>query len=307
MLPRAAPQAALPTTVLGGFLGAGKTTLVNHLLRHAGGRRIMVMVNDFGEVAIDPDLILGQAGDVLALANGCACCSTGGDLARALTMILDGPARPDHLLIEASGVADPDRLADIARADRDLRLNGVIVVADAGHIEALVADPRLGRQVREQLATAHLVILNKQDRGAPEGLVERLRRLAPAAAFVPAVRGAVPADLVLGELAPERSWRARAVLSPNHAASFARWVRLGGPPMSLAALKDVLGRVPVGVLRLKGFVRLEDGGAALIQLAGPDWTLMPQPERGGTRLFAIGLEGELDAVALDALFPAGHT
>jgi G3E family GTPase len=155
--------AALPTTVLGGFLGAGKTTLVNHVLRHAEGLRITVLVNDFGELAIDLDLIEARGGGKLSLANGCACCATGGDLGRALNQLLDAPDRPDRLLIEASGVADPNRLADIARADPDLVLAGIVVVADRGRIVDLVADPRIGGQVARQFAAADLIVLNKQD------------------------------------------------------------------------------------------------------------------------------------------------
>jgi G3E family GTPase len=303
MLP---PRPPLPTTVLGGFLGAGKTTLVNHLLRYADGRRIMVLVNDFGEVPIDADLIVGQADGVLALANGCVCCSTGGDLLRALSAALDGPIRPDHLLIEASGVADPDRLADVARAEPDLILAGVVVVADAARIDALAADPRLGRQVRGQLAAAHLVVLNKQDKGAPEGLAERIRRLAPGAAVVPARGAAVPADLALGELAPRSPWRARAVDPPGHEAEFVRWARVGGAPMALAELQARLAALPPGVLRLKGLAALADGGVAVVQVAGDDREVGragAAPGLASTRLFAVGLSGELDPAALDALFP----
>ncbi|MDR3510751.1 MAG: GTP-binding protein [Caulobacteraceae bacterium] len=305
-MPKAGQRPPLPTTVLGGFLGAGKTTLVNHLLRHAGGRRIMVLVNDFGEVPIDADLIAGEANGVLSLANGCVCCSTGGDLLNALTLALDGPTRPDHLVIEASGVADPDRLADVARAEPDLTLNGIVVLVDSGRIDALASDPRLGRQVRDQLAPAHLVILNKQDRGAPPGLEARIRQLAPGAAMVSARHAAAPADLVLGELAtPGGGWRARAVEAPSHEAVFARWSKVGGPPTTLDALGDRLARLPAGVVRLKGFVALGDGAMALVQATGDQrevTRLPPTAAAGPTRMFAIGLAGELEADALDALF-----
>ena len=121
----------LPVTVIAGYLGAGKTTLVNHLLRHAGGRRLSVLVNDFGKIAIDADLIAARDGDSMTLANGCVCCSIGGDLYRALTRALDRRPRADALVIEASGVAEPARLAEIARAEPDLLLAGIVVLVDA--------------------------------------------------------------------------------------------------------------------------------------------------------------------------------
>jgi G3E family GTPase len=294
---------ALPTTILGGFLGAGKTTLVNHLLRTADGRRITVMVNDFGELAIDRDLIVGSSGDTVSLANGCVCCSTGGDLLRALGAILDQGQRPDHLLIEASGVADPDRIGDIARADRDLVLHGVVVLADSGRIAGQIADPRIGPQVARQFAGADLVVLNKADQAPTGPLTEILRSFAPKAALVPAIRGALPREVVLGDLAPRSIWRAEPVEFRPHETAFTRWIRIGGPPMSRIRLNKILSKLPDGVLRLKGFVRMDKGGGFVVQ-AAPGWAnveVSPKPVLE-TRLVAIGLN-EFDPGALDTAFP----
>ena len=123
----------LPVTIISGYLGSGKTTLVNHLLRHSDGRRIVVLVNDFGELPIDADLIISADGDTINLANGCACCSMGGDLFNALVDVLDRSPPPQYLLIEASGVADPARIANIARAEPDLRLDEVDAMAKRDH------------------------------------------------------------------------------------------------------------------------------------------------------------------------------
>jgi G3E family GTPase len=101
----------VPVTVLGGYLGAGKTTLVNHVLRHSGGRRIAVLINDFGALPIDADLIEGSDGGVISIAGGCVCCSYGDDLVTALQAMTTRVPAPAHILIETSGVALPDAIA----------------------------------------------------------------------------------------------------------------------------------------------------------------------------------------------------
>src|SRR6266550_4602214 len=103
---------SVPILLVAGFLGAGKTTVVNHLLAHAEGRRIAAVVNDFGAINIDSELIAGASDGVVSLTNGCICCSLEGDLLRTLAGILRRNPRPDHIVIETSGVADP---ADIVR------------------------------------------------------------------------------------------------------------------------------------------------------------------------------------------------
>src|SRR5665213_3036640 len=103
---RAAPG-SLPLTVIGGFLGAGKTTLLTHLLRGDHGRRIAVLVNDFGAINIDAELVRSRTADTISLANGCACCSVAGDLTRALVALAQREDPPDAIVLEASGLADP--------------------------------------------------------------------------------------------------------------------------------------------------------------------------------------------------------
>ena len=124
----------VPILLVAGFLGAGKTTVVNHLLAHAEGRRIAAVVNDFGAINIDAELIVGAADGVVSLANGCICCSLEGDLLRTLATILRRSPRPEAIVIETSGVADP---ADIVRnlmdpvIWREAPLETVICVVDA--------------------------------------------------------------------------------------------------------------------------------------------------------------------------------
>ena len=155
--------APLPTVVIGGYLGAGKTTLVNHLLRHAGGRRIAVLVNDFGEVDIDADLIVGQDGEVLSLAGGCVCCSFGSDLVGTLMALPERSPPPEVVLIELSGVALPAAVVRSARLAPGIDVVGTLVVLDAADVARQAADRYVGDTVRQQLADADLLLLNKTD------------------------------------------------------------------------------------------------------------------------------------------------
>ena len=153
----------IPFTVIGGFLGAGKTTLLNRVLREARDERVAVLVNDFGAINVDADLVVEHGGETIALANGCICCSIGDSLMDTLIRILSAPQPVDRILVEASGVSDPARIADMARIDRALTLDGVVVLADAAEVRAHAADRFVGDAVRGQIAVADIVLLNKAD------------------------------------------------------------------------------------------------------------------------------------------------
>ncbi|NDE72833.1 MAG: GTP-binding protein, partial [Betaproteobacteria bacterium] len=191
-----------PTLIVGGYLGAGKTTLVNHLLRHADGRRIAVMVNDFGELTIDADLIEGAEGSVLALAGGCVCCSFGSDLLGALQDVLQRQPPPDLILIETSGVALPAAVARSARLLPGLSIDGIVLMLDAETVRQRSADPYVGDLVRQQLLDADLLILNKTELCSPKALAELhawLPTMTTAGTpVVPANQARVPPELVLG-------------------------------------------------------------------------------------------------------------
>ena len=174
--PRASIPSASPTpmTVIGGVRGAGKTAFLNRLLA-ATTARYAVLVNDFGEINIDAGLIERHDGATMSLTNGCVCCSIGAGFLETLGRLLDSGERFDRFVIEASGVGDPWRIAEIAVLEPGLRLDGVIVLADATRIGSLVHDRRVGETVRNQFAKCDVVLLSKHDLVTPDGLNDARR------------------------------------------------------------------------------------------------------------------------------------
>lgn len=258
-------MSAIPLVVIGGYLGAGKTTLLNHVLSHAGSRRITVLVNDFGSINIDAALIRQRTDDVINLENGCVCCSIGGRLVEALLAVSTRADAPDLLIIEASGVSDPGRIAQIGLLDRAFRLDGIVVLVDAEQVEATLADPYVGDIARRQIEGATAIVLNKMDRlaePAREAVVERVEALARSRIIVPASRAAVPLGLIFDrQVTPVRESGAFSLTaSPTPrdlcSFSFATEARL-----SRKQLKEALRSFSAKLLRAKGFVRLERDGA----------------------------------------------
>jgi len=302
--------AALPVTVIGGYLGAGKTTLVNQLLRQAGGRRLAVLVNDFGELAIDADLIEAEDGEVLSLAGGCICCSFGSDLMAALMKL---PARrppPDHVLIEASGVALPGSVAASIGLLAGFSLDGVIVVADSETVRARAADRYLADTIERQLDAADLIVLNKSDL-ADAATLESLRgwlaTKAPRARVIEAARAQVPLELVLGVRFERSTAPLRAQLVSGRIAlpAEARYERIElrvDQLVDAGALAAALTDPALGVLRAKGLLRDREGSWVVLQLVGarPEVSPTAASLAGSGRLVCIGLRGRLDCASIRA-------
>lgn len=191
----------VPVTVLTGFLGAGKTSLLNRVLKEAHGRRYAVIVNEYGELGIDGGLVVGADEEVFELNNGCLCCKVRGDLLRVLGGLVKRPGRFDGILIETSGLADPAPVAQTFFADdlirQHTRLDSIVCVADAGN---LASNLKLYRESAEQIALADTIVLNKIDLVDQAGLEAARSAVAhanPQARLLECVRGEVPLDAIL--------------------------------------------------------------------------------------------------------------
>jgi G3E family GTPase len=253
---RAAPR-SLPLTVIGGFLGAGKTTLLNRLLVAPHGRRLAVLVNDFGRINIDASLVRSRTPDTIALTNGCACCTVSGDLTRALLGLSQRDEPPEAVVLEASGIADPRGLAQVALANPALRLDGIVTVIDAETAVGHADDTEFGALFRTQVEAADLVVLTKGDlvsAGALQAARAWLASRVPGIGIVEAVHGDVPAELLLGIDAAREIHGA--LFAPGHANAFRSEVIELDAPVDEATLLARVAAVGGEVLRAKGAVRL---------------------------------------------------
>ncbi len=296
----------LPLTVIAGYLGSGKTTLINKLLADAGGRRIMVLVNDFGELAIDAELIAARGGDTISLSNGCVCCAIGGDLFQAFAKALDASPRPDHLVIEASGVAEPDRIANFARAEPELRLDLIVTLVDALNARTQADDPLIGRTLHQQFQSAGLLLITKDQLAGQEqatGLASWLSTLCPE---TPILRGEMDLEILLGpETNPPPSVDQKHPHDHDHSHEdmYERWSFSAPLAPDVEALRVVLENLPTGILRLKG-VANSTPEPVEFHTAGRHINITPAPgvTTHGLRVVAIGLAGNLPTDELAARF-----
>jgi G3E family GTPase len=293
--------------VLTGFLGAGKTTVLNHILRD-GSRRFAVLVNDFGSVNIDADLIVSIEGERSSLAGGCVCCRIRGDLLDAALQLATRPDPPEHILVETSGVSNPWPVAETfitGRARRSFQLHSVLTVVDAEQSRAHPAHERL---IRNQLRAADLIVLNKCDLVVAERRAELcswLTSLSTGARLVEATEGRFALPLLFDEHAPALSTGfSLSDLVPPADAAFASWSYTTAQLLSREHLWNALAALPPAVIRAKGIVALGDAPKVqtIVQMVGrriqvrrgAAWGVTPRE----SRLVVIGAPDALDDAEL---------
>jgi G3E family GTPase len=320
----------IPLTVIGGFLGAGKTSLLVHWLKQAQGQRIAVLVNDFGAINIDAELLSESNSDTIALSNGCVCCQIGGDLSQALLQVLDTPQPFDAIVIEASGVSDPWPIAQIALADKRLSLHGVLVVVDAAAVRAHAADPLLHDSLLRQLRAADLLVLNKTDLCNAEEIQACTLWLHETVGPVPCLHsqhGQLPLALLQTDWEPASAAASAAAPahvctdpcannhdhdhihghghSADHASLFTSDSRSPAQVFHTAWLREQLQQTPAWVMRLKGWVRTHEHGWSEIQFAGRHASVQrARHTPAQARVLTIALRSPLQAHAMPSWMDA---
>lgn len=256
----ALPDVLVPVTVIGGYLGAGKTTMINRLLAGDHGQRLAVLVNDFGSVNVDAALIASHDGTTLSLENGCVCCSIADAMGDALDAVLT--IDPDHIVIEASGVADPAKVGVYGQGWPGCRLASIIVLADVTTIRERATDRFVGPLIRTQLAAADVIRLTRTDL-ADETQIE-------------AVRDWIDSD----------AWVTK-VNAPTDAADLFDTYAIDVPAdASSTELHELLDSLPATTVRVKGVIAI-GGTSHVVQIAGDHRDIVSAPTLLTTGLVGI--------------------
>jgi len=313
----------VPITLLAGFLGSGKTTLLNRILKGDHGRRMAVLVNDFGDVSIDKELVASADETSITLENGCICCTIRDDLIGAVRDLLRREPAPEHIVVEMSGIADPGsvlRTFQLMERKWPMHVDGVIALVDLenfpeeGHEHHILA--------REQLVLADVVLLNKIDLVSPERLSEietKIRGYVPTARIVETIQADVPLELLLGIGGKKSSplLEPSAVLdgeasehSHQKAHGFSTFTFRTQHMLALEQLREMTTELPSGVFRAKGIVYLDakPEHKTVLQIVGRR-ARISLGEAWGDRtpesvIVFIGAEGKLDPADLRARFDA---
>ena len=259
----------IPVTVIGGYLGAGKTTLVNHLLRNAGGKKLAIMVNEFGELPIDEDLIEAEGDDLISLAGGCVCCSFGSDLIEAMTKLAKLDPRPDNVILESSGVALPGSIASTLSLLPDFTIDGVVVLADSETVQQRAKDKFMADTVLRQLSDADIVLLNKTDLVSADGLSKTqdwLKTKAQNAQIIGTKNSIVSPAIVLQNF--DWSISEKNIVSSHHQLNFETSTLLLSEAVDLSKLIEQIFTDYPTLVRAKGFIKNLEGDLKTLQVVG---------------------------------------
>ena len=294
-----------PITLVTGPLGSGKTTLLRHILAVQPGK-IAIVMNEFGEIAIDTKVIEGKNVRIAELGGGCVCCSLLGEFEAAVNEIIEKIA-PERIVVETTGLAEPEALVfNIQEALPQCRLDGVVSVIDA---DMLIRFPELGHTTRLQIEGADILLLNKIDLIEPaqvEPLETKLREINPTAAIVRTERCRIDPELLFGigrekKIAPAEPGSPIPATTHQHQPEFESFAFTSSKIFSRDCFEGFANGLPASVVRAKGFIRFANG-AQLFNFVAGRWELEPfEAER--TELVFIGkkLDAEKSAIlgALD--------
>ncbi len=303
----------IPITILTGYLGAGKTTLLNRILHGDHGKRIAVLVNDFGAVNVDAKLVVDVEGETISLANGCICCTIRGDLIESVQTLLTSDTPPDYIVIEASGVSDPAQVVitfNRSALRARVRIDSIITVLDAEQFSDINGQPET--LVRDQLRVADIVLLNKVDLVDDTQLEQMhtlIRELVNKARIIETSYCDVPLPLLIDVNAHNPQW---ATQSPDHGVHvhdvdemldhehhdhslvFSTWTWNCPDPLSIMALRRVLEDIPISIYRIKGIVYAQDipDQQVILQMVGKRASLTEGRAWQGTPATSITMIGD---------------
>ena len=289
----------IAVTVVSGFLGAGKTTLLNRMVRRAEGSRLAVIVNDFGELNIDAAIVSEVTDAVYSLQNGCICCTVQEDLLAQLTSLAQLQPRLERIVIECSGVSDPQRIVQTLAYPQlrsQMQLDMVITVVDA--TRHLQLEGEYARLARAQVGAADLLLLNKTDL-VDEVQLQALRQaLGLRTRIHESVQAQLPDALWLDsdlDLEPRALKPLVRVASDDHSEMFSSHLWQGSLPLNVERLRAWLQALPSDIFRVKGLVVLDQGAKAhWLQHVGSRSQFLPaidEASASGTRLVFIGRRG----------------
>jgi len=283
----------LPLSVIGGYLGAGKTTLINRLLADDHGLRLTILVNDFGAINIDAALLQSVSEDTIELTNGCVCCTLSGDLFYAVGDILERPVKPDHILIEASGIADPSKIASVALTEKDLRYSGIVTVVDGLNFAQQMADSRISPQLSAQVQCADMIAISKTDQHDME-LIRTLKDTGVTSWLKADDIGALSRFLFEPEL-PRELAASRQTTHPRYVS----WSSNSPAPLAELELRSLLASTPPGILRLKAILPDVAGGYFEVHVVGAVRDITRRSDVPTLGVIAIGLENVLSVQAVE--------